>query len=96
MIRLTVQWPGEPWQVLFASRLRLEGVFYNWDNVNISADQALIEIGRWFRSLLNDPRCGARANSQQVTPGDFAWKYWCQAVVMLWLMLKATPSSGDD
>lgn len=95
-IRLTIKWPDEDPQTLFACRLKLDGVFYGWDGEVIPPDQALVEFGRWFRSLLSDSRCGARANSQHVVPGDYAWKYWCQSVVILWLMLKALPNSSDD
>lgn len=96
VIRLTVRWPDQDEQVIFACRCRLEGVFYGWGGESLPHDQVLIEMGRWFRSLLSHSKCGARANSQQVTPCDFAWKYWCQCIVVLWLMLKAPPSSDDD
>lgn len=96
VIRVAVRWGDRPEQPLFAARVKLDGVFYSWNGDIIPADQALIELGRWFRSLLSSPECGARQNSQQVVPGDYAWKYWCQAVVMLWLILKAPPNSRDE
>ncbi len=93
-MRISVQWPEKDRQILYVSRFHLSGLFWDWSGRLIDEDKACIEMVKWCVNLLSHPKYGARANSQQSTPGDYTWKYWCQSLVVIWQTMKQRPNKS--